>query len=102
MSDISTIPHEAPVSAVNDRATTNPLSKFIAPIIGLAFFLVQIPFARFAFDSHHDGYMLAAAIGVRDGGVIHRDVFTLYGPVTPLVQATWLLLPMDPHLRSEL
>ena len=102
MSDIPTIPHKASDSAIDNRATTNPLSRFIGPVIGLAFFLVQIPFARFAFDSHHDGYMLAAAIGVRDGGVIHRDVFTLYGPVTPLLQATWLLLPMGSALALRI
>ena len=85
-----------------DGGGSRPRSAFIAPAIGLVFFLLQIPFARLAFDSHHDGYMLAAAIGVRDGGIIHRDVFTLYGPLTPLIHATWLLLPLGSALALRI
>jgi len=74
MNDVSltsTVHEDVPNS---EGLGSRPRSAFIAPAIGLAFFLIQIPFARFALDSHHDGYMLAAAIGGWDGGVIHRAV----------------------------
>jgi len=102
MSDTPTIPHEASDLAVGDRATASPVLRFIAPVIGLAFFVVQIPFARFAYDSHHDGFMVVAAIAVRDGNIIHRDVFTLYGPLTPLLHASWLIAPIGPVLALRL
>jgi len=74
----------------------------VAPLVGLSFFVLQLPFARFNFDSHHDGYMLAAAIAVRDGALIHRDVITQYGPITSLIHATWLLLPLGPALALRI
>ena len=81
---------------------SNARLRFVAPAIGLTFFLIQIPFARIGFDSHHDGYMLAAAIGVKDGGVIHRDVVSQYGPITTLAHSLILLLPLGPALALRL
>lgn len=51
-----------------------------------------LPFSVLDFDPHHDGVMLATAIAVRDGGVVHRDVFAQYGPVAPLIQGYGLLI----------
>jgi len=97
----------SPSSETGDRLNeTGKRAKsrliFVAPAIGVTFFLIQIPFARIAFDSHHDGYMLAAAIGVKDGGVIHRDVVSQYGPVTTLLHSVALLLPFGPALALRL
>ena len=86
----------------NDAGISRARLAFIAPTIGLAFFLIQIPFARLAFDSHHDGYMLAAAIGVKEGGVIHRDVISQYGPITTLAHSLVLLLPFGSVLLLRL
>lgn len=41
-------------------------------------------------DGNHDGIMLAPAIAVRDGLLPNRDFFSLYGPITPFLQGTWL------------
>ena len=96
-----------PLSQVGSKlnetgCSPNSRSRFIAPAIGLTFFLIQIPFARISFDSHHDGYMLAAAIGVKDGGVIHRGVMSQYGPTTTLLQSFALLAPLGPALTLRL
>jgi len=88
------------LDATGNRAKSRLI--FLAPAIGVAFFLIQIPFARIAFDSHHDGYMLAAAIGVKDGAVIHRDVVSQYGPITTLLHSVALLLPFGPALALRL
>ena len=97
----------SPSSETGDRLNetgkrANSRLIFVAPAIGVTFFLIQIPFARIAFDSHHDGYMLAAAIGVKDGGVIHRDVVSQYGPITTLLHSVALLLPFGPALALRL
>jgi len=81
---------------------SNKWSGLIAPVVGLTFFVIQIPFVRIEFDSHHDGYMLAAATGVKDGGIIHRDVNSQYGPITPLAQSLVLLLPFGSVLLLRL
>ena len=96
-----------PLSQVGSKlnetgCSPNSRSRFIAPAIGLTFFLIQIPFARISFDSHHDGYMLAAAIGVKEGGVIHRDVISQYGPITTLAHSLVLFLPLGPALALRL
>ena len=43
-------------------------------------------------DPHHDGIMLKPALVVADGGVIHRDVFSQYGPMASWVHALWVVL----------
>lgn len=65
-----------------------PTSLALAVAAGVS----ALPFARLDLDAHHDGVMVAAAVAVRDGAVIHRDVFAQYGPVTPLLQSTALHL----------
>lgn len=47
-------------------------------------------FARLDPEPHHDGVMLAAAVGVSEGKIPNKEVFTQYGPVTPLFQGIWL------------
>lgn len=41
-------------------------------------------------DPHHDGIMFTAAVGFKDGLIPHRDFFAQYGPLTPILQGTWL------------
>ena len=61
-------------------------------------FIILLPLTRIEFDRHHDGYMLAQAIAIHDGAVVHRDVFAQYGPVTPWLQSLALYLPLGPAL----
>lgn len=65
-------------------------------IVELSYFSL---FARLDPEGHHDGVMLAAAIGVSEGAVPNKDVFTQYGPLTPLLQGFWLFLT-EPTLLS--
>lgn len=72
--------------------------------VGIAILAVVVsaPFARLDFDPHHDGVMVAAAVAVRDGLVVQRDVFAQYGPVTPLLQGWFLKVGLDPTLGIRL
>jgi hypothetical protein len=67
-------------------------------LLAVTSFIVLWPFARLDFDRHHDGYMLAQALAVHQGGAIHGDAFAQYGPVTPWLQSAALFLPMGPAL----
>ena len=71
-------------------------------LFSLATFLVWCVFARLDFDPHHDGYMLAQAIAIRDGLSEHADVFGQYGPLTPWLQSLALRLPLDPVLAIRI
>lgn len=41
-------------------------------------------------NPHHDGIILASAIGASEGLLPNRDTFAQYGPGTPIVQGIWL------------
>ena len=43
--------------------------------------------ARFGFDPHHDGVMLAAAAALAEGKLIFKEVFCQYGPLSVLIQS---------------
>lgn len=73
-----------------------------AAIAGLGAFALLVPFARLDFDPHHDGYVLAAAIGVHEGLHVHSDIFAQYGPVLPWLQGAALFLPFGPALDLRL
>lgn len=73
-----------------------------AILLALTCFILMIPFARIDFDPHHDGYMLAVALGVHDGLRVHTDVFAQYGPITPWLQSLGLFLPFGPALDLRL
>ena len=51
--------------------------------------------ARFNPDAIHDGIMYPAALRVSLGGIPHKDAFSQYGPVAPLLQGIWLRLTDD-------
>lgn len=57
----------------------------------LTFKLLQ-PFARIDLDRHHDGIMLAPAVAIHEGLIVHRDVNAQYGPITPIVHSMFLNL----------
>jgi hypothetical protein len=56
-------------------------------IFAAAAFVIFIPFAILDFDPHHDGYMLAQALSVNQGGFIYTDAFAQYGPGTTWFQS---------------
>lgn len=68
----------------------------------LATFLFWCWFARLDFDPHHDGYMLAQAVAIRDGLSAHSDVFGQYGPLTPWFHSLALWLPVEPALAIRI
>ena len=80
------------------RVAGLPASLGIAMVAAV----VSLPFARLDFDPHHDGVMVAAAVAVRDGLVVQKDVFAQYGPITPLLQGWVLKLGLDPTLGIRL
>jgi hypothetical protein len=73
------------------------IPKFVG--IFLLTFLIYIPFSRLGVDPHHDGIMLIPALVVARGGVIHRDAYSLYGPITAYFQALFVWL-LGPYLLS--
>ncbi len=65
-------------------------------VVSLGVFLAA---ARLDPDPHHDGVVLAPAIGAAEGLHLHSELFSQYGPM-----ATWLQIPAiwlgGPHLLS--
>ena len=64
--------------------------------------LIHYPFVLSGFEIHHQGLMLASAIGVQEGGVVHSEIFSQYGPVVPLSQAAFQFLPFSPAINLAL
>lgn len=65
----------------------------ISIFVAATTFIVFLPFARLGVDPHHDGIMLYPALRIANGGLIHRDAFSQYGPFTAYFHApfVWLL-----------
>ncbi len=63
-----------------------------AAVVFAVFAAAYLPLARFGVDPHHDGLMLKPALVVAEGGVIHRDVFSQYGPMASWVHALWVVV----------
>jgi hypothetical protein len=76
----------------------SPARLITSVALSLVTFVILMPFARLDFDSHHDGFMLAQAIAIRDGLSIHSEISSPYGPVTPWLQSWALSLPLGPAL----
>jgi len=74
-----------------------PRLKFLG--VFLLTLMIYLPFARLGVDPHHDGIMLTPALVVARGGVIHRDIFSQYGPITAYLQAVFVWI-FGPHLLS--
>ena len=59
-------------------------------LLGCIFVYQVVEFTKLSlidFDGHHDGYILASAIGVSEGRLLYRDVFWQYGPLQPYILA---------------
>lgn len=69
-----------------------------AAVFAVASFALLWPMARLDFDRHHDGYMVAQAVAVHQGALVHSGAFAQYGPVTPWLQSLALFLPVGPGL----
>ena len=81
------------LSTLRQMATRSPDRHFPwAAVVFAMFAAAYLPLARFGVDPHHDGLMLKPALVVADGGVIHRDVFSQYGPMATWVHALWVVL----------
>lgn len=61
----------------------------------VAAILLFTPFSLIDFDPHHDGYMLAQAVAINQGGLIYLDAFAQYGPVTPWYQSVFTFLSSE-------
>ena len=68
-------------------------------LVGAAYAIALLPFARLGVDPHHDGVMLHPALMVEREFVVHRDVLSQYGPLTSIVQAGFIFL-LGPSLLS--
>lgn len=68
----------------NFLASRRFLPAFVAVLTGFWF----LPLLRLDFDPHHDGLVLSQLLGLADGLVIHKDLFSWYGPLT-----VWSQLP---------
>ena len=68
----------------------NKKNILIASALSAIAFIGNVKFAKFDFDPHHDGYVVAIAVAVRDHGVVFRDVFSQYGSVPAWLQGFWL------------
>lgn len=74
-----------------------------AAIVGVYALLLNFPLVSTGFDAHHQGLMLASAMGVVDGLAIHGEVFSQYGPITSWTQALFLLvIPTSPALALNI
>lgn len=65
-------------------------------IVGLLSFVVLYPAARLDYDPHHDGVMVASALGVAQGGRVQSDVFAQYGPVSAWIQSVLVKSAAEP------
>lgn len=75
------------------------IRKTMPLLVGAAYAVALLPFARLGVDPHHDGVMLHPALMVERGFVVHRDVFSQNGPLTSIVQAGFIFL-LGPSLLS--
>ncbi len=81
------------LSTLRRVVTRSPDGHFPwAAVVFVVFAAAYLPLARFGVDPHHDGLMLKPALVVADGGVIHRAVFSQYGPMASWVHALWVVL----------
>ncbi len=60
------------------------------------------PFALLDFDLHHDGYMLAGAVALSDGGIVQNSAFMQYGPLFPALQSAALRMPTQPTVALRI
>ena len=84
------------IDGLRNRRRSWLIDRFVIAAISAAIFSV---FARFDPDPHHDGFQLAPAVGVSEGRVIHREIYSHYGPVSAWINGAWLWVT-EPTLLS--
>jgi len=82
------------------RYQKQAIFALIAGGLAVAF---NYPRVTAGFDAHHQGLMLASAMGVTEGLSLHGEVFSQYGPITTWSQAIFLSLsPASPAIALNL
>lgn len=67
------------------------ISRIRAPfIVHLAQLIFVFSAYRLEPDPHHDGVIYGAAVGASQGLIPHKDFFSQYGPMQPLINGLWL------------
>ena len=91
-------------SAIGRRTGIQYQKKAIYPLITGGFAVAfNYPLVTAGFDAHHQGLMLASAMGVTEGLALHGEVFSQYGPITTWSQAIFLSLsPTSPAIALNL
>jgi hypothetical protein len=59
-------------------------------------------FSKVEPDPYHDGFIYAPAVAVADGLLPNRDFFAQYGPISPLIQGTWLWITSPTILNLKI
>lgn len=83
-------PTEGSTSDLSASAVTlmvRSILKFRSIIVAAVALVILMPHTFRGLDTHHDGYILAGAMSVVDGGRPHLSAFMQYGPVLPTIQA---------------
>jgi hypothetical protein len=62
-------------------------------------FAILSPFTSLDFDKHHDGYILGTAIGIDSGLAQFKEVFSQYGPISPVLNSLVVSLSDQPMLN---
>jgi hypothetical protein len=81
-------------SRINEKKTSflrlDKLKKVY--LFTIFFFQIIILVIKYRWDpdGNHDGIMLTPAIAVSEGKLPNKDFFSLYGPISPLLQGYWL------------
>ena len=68
---------------------------YLSLMVAIYAVVVLGAFAFIDFDPHHDGLMVAHVVALREGLVMHGEIYGQYGPVTPWSQLPYLLLPVS-------
>lgn len=77
-------------------------SWVVPTLLGISSFAVLVPFFILDYDSHHEGYLLAGAIGSNEGLLAHSGFHAQYGPLVPWSQSIFLLLPFSELFNLKL
>ena len=83
------------------------INSFVTPrilpfFVGVLSFALLYPAARLDYDPHHDGVMVASALGVAQGGRVQSDVFAQYGPVSAWIQSVLVKGTAEPVVMLRL
>jgi hypothetical protein len=86
-----------------DSSPKNPVKVTILSFVYfIVTFAILFPFAALDFDKHHDGYILGTAIGINSGLIQFKEVFSQYGPISPVLQSLAVSFSDQPMLNIRL